>query len=198
MRNIGSFARFLQALSFSHANVLNLANISREAQVSRKTIDGYMEILEDLLIGLKLDVFTRRAKRELAAHPKFYFFDTGVFRANRPEGPLDSSSEIGGGALEGLVAQHLRAWIDYTKEQHVLHYWQTRARVEVDFVVYGETGIHCVEVKHAKRVDPADIRSLKIFKEDYPEATCYFLYCGDDRLIIDDVLCVPPTNVFSH
>jgi predicted AAA+ superfamily ATPase len=55
--------------------------VSREAQVSRKTVEGYLEILEDLLLGFRIDVFTRRAKRELAAHPKFYFFDTGVFRA---------------------------------------------------------------------------------------------------------------------
>ena len=59
--------------------------------------------------------FTRRALRELAAHPKFFFFDAGVFRANRPTGPLDSPAEIDGAALEGLVAQHLRAWCDYTE-----------------------------------------------------------------------------------
>jgi uncharacterized protein len=34
-------------MSFSHAAVLNLANVSREAQVSRKTVEGYLEILED-------------------------------------------------------------------------------------------------------------------------------------------------------
>ena len=61
VRNIGAFARFLQAMSFSHAAVLNLANVSREAQVSRKTVEGYLEILEDLLLGFRIDVFTRRS-----------------------------------------------------------------------------------------------------------------------------------------
>jgi hypothetical protein len=72
VRNIGAFARFLQAMSLSHASVLNLANVSREAQASRKTVEGYLQILEDLLLGFRLEVFTRRARRELAAHPKFY------------------------------------------------------------------------------------------------------------------------------
>jgi hypothetical protein len=35
VRNIGNFARFLQAMSYSPAAVLNLANVSREAQGSK-------------------------------------------------------------------------------------------------------------------------------------------------------------------
>jgi hypothetical protein len=61
----------------------------------------------------------------LAAHPKFFFFDAGVFRANRPAGPLDSASELDGAVLEGLVAQDLHAWCDYSQGRHKLHYWQT-------------------------------------------------------------------------
>ena len=69
---------------------LNLASVARDCHVNRKTAEGYLGVLEDLLLGFRLNVFTRRAKRELATHPKFYYFDTGVFRANRPSGPLDS------------------------------------------------------------------------------------------------------------
>ena len=80
VRNIGSFARFLEAMSSAHAAVLNLAAVSRDCHVSRKTAEGYLEILEDLLLGFRLEVFSRRAKRAIAAHPKFYFFDAGIFR----------------------------------------------------------------------------------------------------------------------
>ena len=191
VRNIGAFARFLQAMSFSHASVLNLANVSREAQVSRKTVEGYLQILEDLLLGFRLQVFTRRARRGLAAHPKFYFFDTGVFRANRPAGPLDSSTEIDGLALEGLVAQHLHAWCDYSNGKHTLHYWQTRSRNEVDFVIYGESGIYALEVKNARRADSSDLTSLRHFAQDYPQSRRYLLYRGEDRLSRDGVLCMP-------
>lgn len=191
VRNVGSFARFLEAMSFSHASVLNLSNISRDCQVSRKTVEGYLEILEDLLLGFRLYVFTRRAGRELAAHPKFYFFDAGVFRANRPAGPLDTPQEIDGAMLEGLVAQHLRAWCDYSTGHHQLHYWQTRSQVEVDFVVYGESGLYAIEVKNTRQVRPEDLRALKTFGEDYPQSRRYLLYRGKERLKRDDVLCVP-------
>lgn len=191
VRNIGAFARFMQAMSFAHGSVLNLTNVARDSQVSRKTVEGYLEILEDLLLGFRLQVFTRRAKRELASHPKFYFFDAGVFRANRQAGPLDSASELDGAALEGLIAQHLHAWCDYSKGKHELHYWQTRSRAEVDFVVYGESGLYAVEVKNSKRVQPADLTALKSFAADYPQSSRILLYRGVDRIKRDGVLCIP-------
>ncbi|MFZ2950190.1 MAG: AAA family ATPase [Desulfuromonadaceae bacterium] len=191
VRSVGNFSRFLEAISFSHGAVLNLASVARECQVNRKTVEGFLEILEDLLLAFRVPVFTRRAQRELAVHPKFYFFDAGVFRANRPAGPLDAPAEIDGAALEGLVAQHLRAWCDYSGGSHRLHYWQTRSKVEIDFVVYGENGFHALEVKNSVRVRPEDLRGLKKFGEDFPESRRWLLYRGRERLLIDDVLCLP-------
>ncbi len=191
VRSIGSFARFLEAMSFTHASVLNLAAVSRDCQVSRKTAEGYLEILEDLLLGFRIDVFKKRAKRAVAAHPKFYFFDAGVFRSNRPAGPLDSPAELDGAALEGLIGQHLRAWCDYSAGRHEQYYWQTRSRVEVDFVVYGESGLYAVEVKNTRQVGPDDLRALKAFGEDYPQSRRFLLYRGKDRLKHDGVLCLP-------
>jgi hypothetical protein len=63
--------------------------------------------------------------------------------------------------------------------------------VEVDFVIYGESGLYAFEVKNSAQVGPSDIKGLKIFAEDYPEAKCHFLYRGKDRLTLDGVLCVP-------
>lgn len=191
VRNVGGFARFLQAMSFAHGTVLNLSNVARDCEVSRKTVEGYLGILEDLLLGFRLQVFTKRASRQLAAHPKFYFFDAGVFRANRPAGPLDSPSELDGAALEGLVAQHLRAWCDYAKGKHGLHYWQTRSQLEVDFVVYGESGLYAVEVKNSRQVRPNDLRGLKEFGGDYPQSKRYLLYRGAERFKREGVLCLP-------
>jgi len=141
--------------------------------------------------GFSPSCFVRRAKRKLAAHPKFFFFATGVFRANRPAGPLEAPAELDGAALEGLVAQHLRAWCDYSDGRHQLHYWQTRAQVEVDFIVYGESGLYAPEVKKAGRVRPEDLRALKAFAEDYPQSKRYLLYRGRERLVRDDILCMP-------
>lgn len=191
VRNVGNFQRFLEAVSFSHAASLNVSAVSRDCEVSRKTVEGFVEILSDLLLCFLVPVFTKRARRELVAHPKFYWFDAGVFRSIRPAGPLDSPHEIAGPALEGLVAQHLRAWIDYGRRDLRLFYWQTRAGLEVDFVVYGRDGFHAIEVKNGARVRPEETRSLRAFHEDYPGATRVLVYRGRERLTIDGIECLP-------
>lgn len=191
VRQIGDFARFLEVVSFSQATVLNVTEVARESQVSRKTVEGYLLILEDLLLSFRVPVFTRRAQRALTVHPKFFWFDAGVFAATRPAGPLDRPEEIADAALEGLVAQHLRAWIDYSGRDFTLSFWRTRAGNEVDFVVYGRDGFWALEVKHAAHVRPADLRGLKAFRDDYPEATLRLLYRGQEALEIDGIRCLP-------
>ena len=191
VRNVGNFARFLEAMSFSHASVLNTAEVARECQVNRKTVDGFVEIMEDLLLGFRVEVFSRRAKRQLTRHPKFYYVDAGVFRSLRPKGPLDSPEEIGGACLEGLVAQHLRAWIAYSGRERALHFWRTRTGLEVDFVVYGEDTFLAIEVKRSRTVTGKDVRSLSAFRDDYPQARTCLLYGGKERLRVGGVLCLP-------
>lgn len=191
VRNIGSFSRFLEALSFSHASTLNISSVARDCQVSQKAAEGYLEVLEDLLLGFRVPAFTKRAKRILVQHPKFYYFDAGVFRSARPKGLLDSPEELGGGCLEGLVAQHLRAWIAYGRGAEGLYYWRTKAGSEVDFIVYGEETFLALEVKASSNVIGKDVRALRSFLEDYPQAKACLLHCGRERLKVNGVLCLP-------
>ena len=191
VRNIEPFVRFLQAISFSHGADLNVTNIARDCMVKRTTVTSWISILEDLMIAFQLPVFTKRAKRDLSSHPKFYFFDAGVFRAIRPLSIEDPLTELEGPALEGLVAQHLRAWCDYTEGENSLAFWRTRSGVEVDFVVHSPLGLWAIEVKNTRNISAHDLRHLKIFLEDYPEAKAIFLYRGTDRLLRGNVLCMP-------
>jgi predicted AAA+ superfamily ATPase len=191
VRNLGDFSRFLETVSFSHGSVLNQSEVARESEIERKTVAGYFGILEDMMLSHHLPVFTKRAKRQLIRHEKFYLFDAGIFRQLRPKGPLDRPSEIDGMALEGLVMQNLRAWADYSAEDIGLSYWRTKSGTEVDFVVYGETTFIAIEVKNSDRVRKSHLKGLKAFLEDYPEATGYLLYRGVDVLMIDGILCLP-------
>lgn len=168
VRNVPAFSRFLEAVSFSHANVLNVSEVSRECEVERKTVENYLKILEDLMLSYTIGVFSKKAKRKLVSHKKFYFFDTGVFRYLRPKGPLDNRSDIDGQALEGLIAQCLRAWIDYRGNKNSLYFWRTLSGNEVDFVIYGEDGLVALEVKNSNKIMPFYLKGLKTFKSDYP------------------------------
>jgi predicted AAA+ superfamily ATPase len=190
-RNIGHFSRFLEVASFSQGSVINTSEIAKEAHIERSTAENYFSIVEDLLIGVRLPVFTRKAKRRLISHLKFYFFDTGVFRAIRPTGPLDSEAELDGPALETLVFQELRAVNDYLECGYQLYFWRTKNGLEVDFILYGPGGLIAIEVKRSAHVHSKNLRGLKEFKKDYPPARCYLFYGGSEPLYMGDITVLP-------
>lgn len=78
VRQIGDFSRFLEIVRFSHASIWTTTDISRESSVKRATVYNYLNMLEDLLLAFTIPFFSRKAKRKLITHPKFYFFDSGV------------------------------------------------------------------------------------------------------------------------
>ncbi|MGA1825769.1 MAG: ATP-binding protein [bacterium] len=190
-RNIGNFNRFLEVISFSQGSVLNCSEISRDSEVKRNTVDSYMSILEDLLIGIRIPVFQKRAKRALINNRKFYFFDCGVFQSLRPRGPLDDTSSITGIALETLIMQHLRAWIDYSGANVKLYFWRSRGGIEVDFVLYGENTFHAFEVKNTMNPRGKDSSGLREFVKDYPEVKPVLLYRGNEIKHRDGIPWIP-------
>jgi len=181
VRNIATFSRFLEAASFSQASVLNMQAVATECGINRKTVENHFDLLEDLLLAVRLPVFRRRAARKLAAHPKFYFFDAGVYRAIRPRGPLDTDEEIDGAAIETLVFELLRAESANRRLGYDFFFWRTLDGKEVDLVLYGERGLHAFEIKRSSRFSERDLEGLRLFCDDYPDAKGHLLFGGDQR-----------------
>ena len=190
-RNLSAFARFLEAASFSQGSVLNIASVARECAVERKVVENYFSILEDLMIAYRLPVFAKKAKRRLVAHPKFYFFDTGVYRTIRPMGPLDAPEEVEGIALETLFLQEVMALNRSLDLGYTVYYWRTSNGREVDFILYGPKGLLAFEIKRTARLSTSLLSGLKSFLADYPMAKAYLVYMGDRRLYEDGIELIP-------
>ncbi len=127
-------------------------------------------------------------------HPKFYFFDTGVYRILRPSGPLDSPEEAQGSALETLLFQELRAINDYLHYSYQLHYWRTSNQQEVDFVLYGERGLKAFEVKRSSRLNSHDFKGLKAFQTDFPMSQAFLIYGGNRKMREGNIQVIPFTD----
>lgn len=191
LRQLGDFARFLKIATFSQGQPLNIANVSREVSLSRERVQGYFQILEDLLISCMITPFTKRATRRLVMHPKFYLFDAGLYRTLRPQGPLDTPEESDGATLETLLLQNLQAVIDSLHLQYQIHFWRSATGLEVDFILYGNHGFHAIEVKRSSTISKNDLKALLAFQEDYPEAKLWFLYGGQHIQYFDKIQAIP-------
>lgn len=190
-RNIGGFSRFLEAASFSQGQVLNFSEIARELSLNRLTVANYFDVLDDLLLSMRIPVFSQRAKRKIIVHQKFYFFDTGVYRVLRPRGPLDSSEETDGAALETLFLQSLMAINDYYNLNYKIYFWRTSSGDEVDFVIYGPKGFHAFEIKRTSNISSKSLKGLKNFGEDYPEATLRLIFLGKHKEYHGNITAIP-------
>lgn len=179
-RNLALFSQFLEALAFSQGEVLNTQNIASDVGVDRKTIEAYIQVIEDLMLGTRLAVFQVKAKRKMSSRPKFYYFDVGVYRTLRKKGPLDSEEQFDGPAIETLVLQNLKALIDNKNYSAEVFFYRTTAKVEVDFVLYGEDSFCAIEVKRTSKIRNEDLAALRIFKTDYPKAKC-FVFCMEEK-----------------
>ena len=178
VRDLPSFSRFLETASFSQGSPLVMANIARECHVSAKVVENYFSLLRDTLLSYEIPVFSKKAKRALLNKRKFYFFDVGVFRALRPRGVLDSTSDLNGIALETLVLQEILARNELSQLDYEVFYWRTREHIEVDFILYGEKGFKAIEVKCRQRLSQKDFKGLLEFKKDYPQSELFLLYTG--------------------
>lgn len=197
-RNLAAFIRFLEVASFSQGQILNMAAIARDSMISHKNVSNYFDILDDLLIGYRLPIFNKRAKRQTIQHAKFYFFDAGVYQAIRPKGFADTQSEIDGAALETIFLHSLRALNDYYELEYQLSYWRTLAGTEVDFIAYGPKGFLAFEIKRSRNVSRNDAKGLLAFHQDFPDAKLYLIYGGEQRYNFDEVEALPMTEVLFN
>jgi len=152
VRNLESFARFLEVAALVNGQTVNVAGIARDAAVAKPTVQGYFATLVDTLVGFWLPAWRRRSKVKEVASPKFYLFDPGVARAlgGRLREPLDAAER--GFLLETWVLHELRAAIAFGNLGSRLHYWRTPSGREVDFVWTRGNRAVGVEVKAAPRL----------------------------------------------
>ena len=109
VRNLPGFVRFLPIAALLHGQSLNISGAARDAGISRTTLDGYIEILEDTLMVFRLSAYESKLRVREKKHPKLYWIDPGLVRAvNNRFG--DIYPEEKGALFEGFVATLLKAY----------------------------------------------------------------------------------------
>jgi len=64
----------------------------------------------------------------------------------------------------------------------------------VGFVVDGRAGFWAIAVKNTRRVQVADLRGLRAFREDYPTAHVGLVYRGAERLVLEGIRYLPAAD----
>ena len=199
VRKLDSFHRFLDVAGFYSGEILNLSNIARECGVSHKTVLSYFEILEETLLGYRLNPWDKSLKKQLAKHSKFYFSDNGINQAINQQLRDPLTPILRGKLFEQWVINEIRAYINYFKLDYKLHFWRTeRGEYEIDLILSKQQKPEfAIEIKAKKRIDKNDLKSLREFKLDYPKVKLFCLCEVIDPYIEGEVLVMSPMIFFK-
>ena len=166
-RNVAAFARFFDALAFSHGELLNFASVGRDCGVDSKTVREYFQILVDTLLGVFVEPFARRGSRAIISQaPKFYLFDVGVAGHMAGRRLQRAAGAEFGRALEHFVLMELLAYRSYRELDLPVRFWRTKSGLECDFVL-GQDGAVGIEVKGTDNVRSRDLKGLTAYAEEH-------------------------------
>jgi predicted AAA+ superfamily ATPase len=165
VRNLPSFAHFLEMLALSHGQLINYSNFARECGVSSKTVKEYFQILEDTLIGHTLMPWRKTKKRRLIETAKFYLFDVGIVRALKGLPVIQPATDEFGKSFEHFLIEEIRAYLSYKEKNLPLSFWRTTTGYEVDLIIGNLDA--ALEFKATKMANESDARGLKALLEEH-------------------------------
>ncbi|NQU74381.1 MAG: ATP-binding protein [Candidatus Omnitrophica bacterium] len=183
VRNLGSFARFLEYAASESGNIVNFRKLSQEIGVSHTTIKDYYQVLEDCLIVERVDPLTRsKTRKKLTKSSKYLFFDLGVRRVAAREG-IRLPRDRFGNLFEQFVGLELIRTGRLSGKKAKVMFWRDPDGPEIDWVIECEDRYIPVEVKWTDAPSERDIKHLRIFMAEYKKAKAAYLICQTPRKV---------------
>ncbi|MBI4707598.1 MAG: ATP-binding protein [Candidatus Omnitrophica bacterium] len=183
VRNLGSFARFLELAASESGSIINLRKLSQEIGVAHTTIGAYYQILEDCLIAERVEPLTQsKIRKKLTKSEKFLFFDLGVRRVAAREG-IKLSRETMGNIFEQFIGLELLRCAHALNPTAKIRFWRDPDGPEVDWVIDKNGAYTPIEVKWTENPSVSDIRYLEVFLSEYPSASQGYIVCRVPRKV---------------
>ncbi len=172
-RNLAGFSRFLDVAAGQFGELVNYTAIGRECGLPTRSVQSYYDILEDTLIGFRLQSYRKSVRKRLRAHPKFYFFDTGVANAINRMLTSQLSPGLRGKLFEHFIVLEVFRHLSYSRSEARLFFWRTNHGAEVDLLIekHGELQV-AIEIKSSPHISGADLSGLVAFRQEHAQVPC--------------------------
>ena len=162
-----AFTRFLSACAARTGQLLNMADLSRDAGVSPATGKRWLSVLEASGLIFRLSPYFKNVTKRMIKAPKLYFLDTGL--AAYLAG-WDSPQALERGAVSGaffetwVMAELLKNWLG-NGPQAPFFYYRDKDQVEIDLLIIRNGTIYPLDIKKKSAPDQRDIRHFGALKK---------------------------------
>jgi len=133
-----------------------------------KTVERYLDLLEQCFIIVRLGGFSRNLRSEITRKSKYYFIDNGVRNGILQQfNALDVRNDVGALWENFLVVERLK-YRSYTNQYGNSYFWRTYGQQEIDLIEDYDGGIHSYEFKWAYAKRP---KAPREWISAYPDAS---------------------------
>lgn len=157
-----AFVRFLKACAARTAQMLNLSDLARDADVSVNTAKGWLSILQASFQLELLQPYHANVTKRLVKRPKLYFLDTGLC-AYLTE--WSSPETLEAGALSGalfetyVVSEILKSWWHKGRRPQIFYYRDKDGK-EIDLLFLSDQTVYPVQIKKSASPRKAWLQSF--------------------------------------
>jgi uncharacterized protein len=158
----------LSLLAFQTGSLVSLSELSSSLDISRQTVERYLDLLEKTYVIFKLRGFSRNLRKEITKNAKYYFYDVGVRNAIIDNfNSIEKRNDTGALWENFLISERLKR-NEYSRGPALRYFWRTHTKAEIDYVEAGADQINGYEFAWSERISKKPPPS---WKSAYPEAT---------------------------
>lgn len=129
--NVRAFNHILFFLAENQGQVISTSSLAREVKMTSKTIENYLEILEQTFVVYGLHSYSNKLSNELKKSRKYYFYDNGIRNSLVKDFKKIGKRDDAGFLYEACVFLELHKRLKANIE---LRFWRTKQGDEVDFI----------------------------------------------------------------
>ena len=162
-----AFLRFLRAAAARTGQLLNLAELARDADVAPNTAKNWISILQTSGIVYFLEPYHTNVTKRLVKTPKLYFLDTGLCawltEWSSPE-TLEAGAMSGAILETWIVTEMLKAWW-HNGRNAPFYFYRDKDQKEVDLLIVLDGTIYPLEFKKTASPDKNAVRHFEVLKK---------------------------------
>jgi len=162
-----AFLRFMRAAAARTGQLLNLAELARDADIAQNTAKSWLSILLASGVAYLLEPYHTNVTKRLVKAPKLYFLDTGLC-AYLTEWFTPETLEAGamsGAILETWIISELLKGYRHHGRQAPFYYYRDRDKKEIDLLIIQDGTVYPLEIKKTASPGKRDIRHFRLLEK---------------------------------
>lgn len=143
------FLRFITAVAARCGQMVNVAEIARDADINQTQAKDWLGILETLGIIFYLHPYSNNLLKRLVKTPKLYFYDTGLvcYLTKWSSAETLESGAMNGAILENYVVAEIRKTYLNCGKAPYMYYYRDKDAKEIDVVLEHDGILNPIEIK---------------------------------------------------